>query len=163
VTGQLPVLDMCCGTRMFWFRRDDPRVLCVDNRREDHEVADSSMSGGVRRFSIDPDVLADFTRLPFGDGSFDLVVFDPPHFRSNGSTGWLGKKYGTLPDDWASLPRRGFSEGFRVLRPRGVLVLKWCSAEVPVASVLACAGASPLFGNRQSRNAGTHWIVFIKE
>ena len=38
---------------------------------------------------IAPDLLADFTDLPFPDNTFALVVFDPPHFERNGATGWL--------------------------------------------------------------------------
>ena len=29
-----PVLDACCGSRMFWFDRKDQRATFVDKRRE---------------------------------------------------------------------------------------------------------------------------------
>lgn len=51
-----------------------------------------------RRLTVDPDVVADFTKMPFDDESFYLVVFDPPHLRQAGETSWLVKKYGKLDD-----------------------------------------------------------------
>jgi hypothetical protein len=30
LTGKV-ILDMCCGSRMFWFNREDPRAVFVDN------------------------------------------------------------------------------------------------------------------------------------
>lgn len=39
-----------------------------------------------RRLTVDPDVVADFTKMPFDDESFYLVVFDPPHLRQAGET-----------------------------------------------------------------------------
>lgn len=32
------------------------------------------------------DVLADFCHMPFADGSFDCIVFDPPHLPTNAAT-----------------------------------------------------------------------------
>ena len=32
--GFPPVLDACCGSRMFWFDKQDDRALFVDKRRE---------------------------------------------------------------------------------------------------------------------------------
>jgi hypothetical protein len=40
-----PVLDACCGSRMFWFDKEDPRAVFVDNRRENHTLPDVSSSG----------------------------------------------------------------------------------------------------------------------
>jgi len=160
--GMPPVLDACCGSRMFWFDREDPRAVFVDNRRERHTLKDKSSSGGSRELVIDPDYLADFTSLPFEDGTFALVVFDPPHFGRNGAGGWMAKKYGTLTGDWPEMLRAGFAECFRVLRPDGVLIFKWCEAEVPVSKILDLTPERPLFGQRCGKTAKTHWIVFIK-
>lgn len=33
MTTATPVLDACCGSRMFWFDRVDPRAIFVDNRQ----------------------------------------------------------------------------------------------------------------------------------
>jgi hypothetical protein len=83
-----PILDACCGSRMFWFDRQHPNALFIDNRAERHELTDKSSSGGSRTLEVAPDLLADFTNLPFPDDQFALVVFDPPHLARNGRTGW---------------------------------------------------------------------------
>lgn len=156
------VLDACCGSRMFWFDRSDSRALFVDKRRESHELRDSSSKGGKRTLVVDPDMMADFTALPFEDGAFALVVFDPPHLVRNGKTGWLAKKYGKLEGDWKAELRAGFAECFRVLKPEGTLVFKWNENDVPVSQILALTTEKPLFGNRSGRTAKSHWIVFLK-
>ena len=33
-----PVLDACCGSRMFWFDKKDARATFVDKRRETHWI-----------------------------------------------------------------------------------------------------------------------------
>jgi len=49
VLGDLPpVLDACCGSRMFWFDRQDSRAVFVDKRRERHTLPDVSSKGGSR-------------------------------------------------------------------------------------------------------------------
>ena len=78
------VLDVACGSRMFWFDRTDRRVVFVDKRAELHVLTDVSSRGGSRTLVIDPDIQADFTALPFQDESFALVCFDPPHLVRNG-------------------------------------------------------------------------------
>lgn len=157
-----PVLDACCGSRMFWFDRGDARAIFVDNRRERHTLPDASSTGGSRELHINPDIVADFTALPFPDGRFALVVFDPPHFARNGGNGWVAKKYGTLSGDWRAELRKGFTECFRVLKPGGTLVFKWNEDEVSVTEILKLTPEQPLFGNRYGRHYKSHWIVFIK-
>lgn len=156
------ILDACCGSRMFWFDRSDPRAMFVDNRNEIYELPDKSSRGGKRTLIIRPDVVADFTALPFPDNRFALVVFDPPHLVRNGERGWLAKKYGKLKGDWKTELRQGFAECFRVLKPEGVLVFKWNENDVPVSQILALTPEQPLFGNRCGKNAKSHWIIFLK-
>lgn len=160
--GTPAILDACCGSRMFWFDRQHPNALYIDNRQETHELTDASSRGGFRHLEIAPDMVADFTALPFDADTFALVVFDPPHLIRNGAKGWLAKKYGKLGEDWREDIRKGFAECFRVLRPEGVLVFKWNEHDVPVSKVLALAPAKPLFGNRCGRTAKSHWLVFMK-
>ena len=156
------VLDVCCGSRMFWFDRKDDRAVFVDKRRESHTLPDASSKGGSRELIIDPDIQADFTALPFADASFALVVFDPPHLVRNGSKGWLAKKYGKLEGDWREELRKGFAECFRVLKADGTLIFKWNENDVPVSQILALTPERPLFGNRCGKSAKSHWIVFQK-
>lgn len=157
-----PVLDACCGSKMFWFDRSDERAIFGDQRRETHTLTDRSTPGGSRQLVIDPDMLIDFRSLPFDDERFHLVVFDPPHLVTNGKTGWLAKKYGKLGADWQDDLRAGFAECFRVLKPNGTLVFKWNEHEVRVAQILALTDHRPLFGNRCGKTAKSHWIVFMK-
>jgi SAM-dependent methyltransferase len=160
--GFKPVLDACCGSRMFWFDRADDRAVFIDNRSERHTLPDVSSRGGSRELVISPDKVADFTSLPFPDDAFALVVFDPPHFERNGATGWVGLKYGTLKGDWAEMLRRGFAECFRVLKPHGTLIFKWCADEIPLSRILALTPEKPLFGHRSGKQQKTHWVAFLK-
>jgi len=157
-----PVLDACCGSRMFWFDHSDRRAIFVDKRRERHTLPDVSSTGGSRELVIDPDVQADFTMLPFPDSSFAHIIFDPPHRTRNGAKSWMGLKYGTLGDDWPEMLRRGFAECFRVLRPEGTLVFKWCEVHIPVSRILELTPERPLYGHKSGKNGQTHWIVFMK-
>ncbi|WAC18845.1 class I SAM-dependent methyltransferase [Luteolibacter sp. SL250] len=162
MSDPVPVLDACCGSRMFWFDRHDSRAVFVDKRSESHTLPDKSSKGGSRELIVNPDLVADFTALPFSDASFSLVVFDPPHLIRNGKKGWLAKKYGKLEGDWKEELRQGFAECFRVLKPAGTLIFKWNEHEVPVSQILALTPQLPLFGNRCGKTSKSHWIVFLK-
>jgi SAM-dependent methyltransferase len=157
-----PVLDACCGSRMFWFNREDERAIFVDKRQESHVLPDSSSAGGSRTLEIQPDIVADFTALPFPADQFAMVVFDPPHLVRAGKKGWQAKKYGKLEGQWRDMIRQGFSECFRVLRPHGTLIFKWNEHEVPVSQILELTPERPLIGQRCGKTAKTHWIVFMK-
>ncbi len=161
-SGYALALDACCGSRMFWINRADPRAVFVDKRREKHVLTDKSSKGGSRTLVVDPDIQADFTALPFPDEAFAMVVFDPPHLIRNGRNGWLAKKYGKLEGDWKEEIRQGFAECFRVLKPTGTLIFKWNEHEVPVSQILALTPETPLVGNRCGKTAKSHWLVFMK-
>jgi hypothetical protein len=90
MTDNTTILDMCCGSRMFWFNKQDTRAVFTDIRAEEHELCDG------RRLVISPDLIADFRALPLADESFPVVVFDPPHLERVGQSAWMGKKYGRL-------------------------------------------------------------------
>ena len=158
------VLDPCCGSRMMWFDRAEPRAVFGDQRAETITVTDNSRgnTSGTRTIVIEPDTLLDFRALPYADGAFHLVAFDPPHLVQAGPRSWLAAKYGKLSDDWRADLRAGFSECFRVLRPYGTLVFKWNETQVKLREVLALTPERPLFGNTSGKKAGTHWLVFIK-
>lgn len=151
------VLDACCGGRMFWFNKSDPRALFMDIRKETH-----TFTGGTRKVDIRPDILGDFAKMPFKNNSFRLVVFDPPHLTGAGKNGWMAKKYGRLTGQWKEMIQSGFSECFRVLKRSGVLVFKWNEFDVPVSEILKLTPNKPLFGNRCGKASKTHWVVFIK-
>lgn len=154
--GKCRVLDPCCGSKMFWFDKRHPDVVYGDKRMEEHVLCDG------RTLSIQPDMLMDFTSMPFADGSFSLVVFDPPHLRRAGPNSWMARKYGKLSTNWKEDLRKGFAECFRVLGEDGVLVFKWNETQVRIGDVLSLTDVRPLFGHPTGRKGLTHWYVFMK-
>ena len=64
------ILDACCGSRMFWFDKKNPLALFADIRDEEYILCDG------RNLKVHPDIVSDFTDMPFLDKSFKLVVFD---------------------------------------------------------------------------------------
>ena len=153
-----PVLDPACGGRMVWFDKSDDRVLFGDVRDESWELCDG------RRFDVKPDMLMDYRDLPFPDGTFRMVVLDPPHLRNAGETSYMAQKYGCLDQEtWKADLKTMFSECFRVLKEHGVLIFKWNETQIPVSQILKLTAHKPLFGNKQPNRTGTHWIVFMKE
>lgn len=152
------ILDMCCGSRMFWFNKQDPRAVYLDARAEKHELCDG------RKLVIRPDVLGDFRQLPFADGQFKVVVYDPPHLRRAGPNGWMRKKYGQLDkENWRDDLRAGFKEGFRVLESGGVLIFKWNATQIPVKQIIELADEQPFIWQRAGKADKTHWILFFKD
>lgn len=162
------VLDPCCGGRMMWLDKKDPRAVFGDRRHEMLVVtARTHREDGVRVLRIEPDCQMDFRALPFLDESFALVAFDPPHLErarpKSWLAGWLAGKYGKLSMDWRTDLRDGFSECFRVLKTEGVLIFKWNETQVKLRDVLALTDRQPLFGQISGRAGMTHWLVFMKE
>lgn len=151
--GELVILDVCCGGRMFWFDKQDQRAIFVDKRQGEFDYPTN------RILTISPDIVADFKNLPFDDKSFYHVVFDPPHLIKAGSNSWLAKKYGVLPTEWENEIRKGFEECFRVLKPFGTLVFKWNEDQVKLKDILKLTDEKPLYGNQRGK---THWITFLK-
>ena len=148
------ILDACCGCRMFWFNKNHPNVIYMDNRELDETMCDG------RRIVVKPDVIGDFRHMPFPDGSFRLVVFDPPHLKRAGASSWLARKYGKLnPETWQDDLRAAFSECFRVLIPNGFLIFKWNEDQIKIYDVVKLSPEQPLFGQRHGK---THWLVFMK-
>lgn len=146
---------------MFWFDKANPDVLFIDNRKMIEQVIWSNEKE-VRKFKVQPDKVMDFRKLKLKNESFYLVVFDPPHLRRNGKTGWITKKYGTLDDCWHEDLRKGFYECFRVLKKNGVLIFKWSETDIPLSEVLKLTDQRPLFGHKSGKASKTHWVAFIK-
>lgn len=147
------ILDACCGSRMFWFDKENPDVTFMDCRQYFEKLP----TGHV--INVNPDIVADFRDMPFEDDEFDMVVFDPPHLIHAGESSWLAKKYGRLDELWPEDIRQGFAECMRLLRPSGSLIFKWNEDQIPLSDVLEAIGEQPLFGNKRSK---THWLVFMK-
>ena len=155
--SEAAILDMCCGSRMFWLDKQDSRAVFSDVRSESHTLSDG------RLLNIAPDVIADFRNLPFPADTFAQVVFDPPHLDRAGENGWMRKKYGALnKETWRDDIRAGFAEAFRVLRPRGTLIFKWNETQIPVSQVIALTDQKPTIWQRTGKGDKTHWILFLK-
>ena len=169
-----PILDVCCGGKMFYFDKSDERVTFMDIRNMETTLCDG------RTFSVHPDIVGDFTNISFPDNSFKMVVFDPPHLLRNtgeskydiqyGSlndkaapTGYQMIKYGALYSDWKDMISKGFKECFRVLVSGGFLIFKWNETDIKVSEVLALTDEKPVFGHKSGKRSNTHWICFMKE
>ena len=151
------ILDPCCGSRMFWFDKQNPTVVFGDIRSEQKALCDG------RTLTVCPDVTLDFRDLPYADSTFKLVAFDPPHLLRAGADSWMKAKYGLLdPSTWQDDLRKGFAECFRVLATDGVLVFKWNETQIKTRQILALTEQQPLFGHPSGKKGGTHWIVFMK-
>lgn len=156
------ILDACCGSRMFWFDKSNPNCLFIDKRDETLTAKDSSCKSGLRTIDVKPDLVADFTEMPFEDGQFAMVVFDPPHLKTLGQNSWMAKKYGRLPNDWEFMIQKGFGECMRVLKQEGTLIFKWNEHEIKSKQVLDLIPYKPLFGHTTGRQAKTIWMAFMK-
>lgn len=88
-----PILDMCCGSKMFYFNKNNSNVEYCDIREGTYTNFDR---GKPRTTEVKPDMLTDFRCLPFEDNSFYQVIFDPPHLIHAGDNSWLKAKYGRL-------------------------------------------------------------------
>ena len=169
-----PILDACCGGKMFYFDKSDERVLFQDIRKIKTTLCDG------RIFEVNPDVQCDFTNMPYEDGTFSMVVFDPPHLvyrRGKKSkmvdlygslsdkampTGYQQIKYGALYSDWRDMLSKGFKECFRVLKSGGFLIFKWNETDVKVSEILKLTPEKPVFGHISGKRSNTHWICFMK-
>ncbi len=152
-----PVLDPASGSRMFYFDKEDSRVTFGDIRSETHTLCDG------RSLNISPDIELDFRDLPYDDGAFHVVIFDPPHLVNIGKTAYMALKYGRLDRTrWQDDLRQGFSECFRVLGPNGVLIFKWNETHIPLREILTLTPEKPLVGHRSGKASKTHWITFLK-
>jgi SAM-dependent methyltransferase len=150
------ILDACCGGRHWWWNKQHPLALYMDERVEPKGSVD------VRpNFEVAPDFISDFREMPFEDESFNLVLFDPPHIvRNNPSDSYIRLKYGALPSDTEQDDlRRGFAECWRVLRPGGTLIFKWAG---DLERVKPHFPATPIVGTRSPRGGQTRWFVFYK-
>ena len=156
-----PILDACCGGRMFYFDKNDPRVLGQDIRK----VPRTKIESNGAFFEVRPDVIGDFRKMEFPDNSFSVVVFDPPHLKC-GETSFMFYKYGSLGSKWEDDLRNGFAECFRVLKPNGTLLFKWCDSYKTLDGVLSLTPHKPVLWHKTVSRSGSKWtyfVLFIKE
>lgn len=148
------ILDACCGSRMFWFDKENKNTIYQDSRKLKDTLCDG------RKLEINPGYIGDFRNMDFKDESFYLVIFDPPHLKQVGDTSWLAKKYGKLNcETWKEDIKKGFNECWRVLKPNGTLIFKWNEEQIKLNELLKVIDRTPLIGNKRAK---THWLVFFK-
>ena len=123
------IIDVCCGGKMWWFNKSRPGVLMMDNRK----VEAGTVKG--ENWSVEPDLIADFTKIPLENESFYKVVCDPPHKIRNDS-GIITQKYGFLGENWKEKLTLMFEECWRILKPGGTFILKWADTSIPPRKVL---------------------------
>lgn len=156
------ILDCTCGSRTIWFNKHHPAAVYTDRRVEAMELYFGKARTSLHQLHVDPDIVCDFTALPFDDETFSLVVFDPPHLIRAKENAWLVKKYGKLDDGWPQMLHDGFLECMRVLKPDGVLIFKWSEYDIPAADVWKAIGQKPLFGHHSGKKSTTFWGCFMK-
>lgn len=150
------ILDPCCGSKMFYFDKENKNVLFGDCRQENITLYNG------RKLNVNPEQILDVTHLPFEDNTFNLVVLDPPHLIRAGEKSYMAQKYGKLPKNWQSFIHDAFNECMRVLKCGHVLIFKWNEYQIPVFQIIDTIGVRPLFGNRCGKASKTHWLVFYK-
>jgi tRNA G10 N-methylase Trm11 len=155
-----PILDACCGGKMMWFDPHNPAVEFCDIRTVEPCIVGDGKN--ARWFEVTPSTVCDFKNLPFADGAFVHVVFDPPHLLRAGPKGYQAKKCGTLPRYWQQELYEGFAECMRVLAPYGTLIFKWSQVQIPTTEVIEAIGYHPLYGHKSGKRSGTHWLAFVK-
>lgn len=149
----MKILDACCGSRMFWFNKENTETIYMDNRIEDTRLCDS------RRLIVKPDIIADFRNMPFEDESFYLVVFAPPHLMRVGDKSFLKLKYGRLNSTWKDDIEQGLSECWRVLKQNGTMVFKWNEEQISLPMIKDLLPCDPIIGQRRGK---TIWLIFFK-
>lgn len=164
----MKILDATCGARRMWYQKNHPFVTFMDKRKGDFGFTSMKNGKGIKRetIKVDPDIQADWTKeLPFEDGHFDMIVFDPPHIirKKKNNQSFMQHQYGVFKaDNYKQDLRKGLSELFRVLKNQGILILKWCDLDRSVEEVIKLSPYPPIFGTRTGQRNNVHWIVFIK-
>jgi hypothetical protein len=160
LTTDKKILDACCGGRMFWYTKENDKVLFMDIREVEKGAFANNWNPG---WCVKPDVVADFREMPFADKSFRLVVYDPPHLTSGSEKGVINTKYGLLnKQSWKDDIVRGFNECWRVLEDHGILIFKWNDANIKAAELIKAFPVKPLFGDFTGKTGLTRWMTFMK-
>lgn len=155
-----PILDACCGGKMFWLDKNNKDVLFVDKREVDKGAFNNNWNPN---WEVKPDIIADFRNLPFADKSYKLVVYDPPHLESGSMKGIINIKYGILPKgEGIKYVVDGFEECWRCVDDYGVLIFKWAESNIKTSELLKLLSVKPLFGDFTGKTGKTIWMTFMK-
>ncbi len=151
------ILDACCGGRHWWIDKNNENTIFMDIRSEP--------KGSITiqtNWSVEPDIIASYTDMPFQDESFNLIAWDIPH-KIKKDKGIITKKYGYLGNDWKKTTKDGFNECFRVLKDKGVLIFKFNDLDISFKEILSLFPVKPLFGTPTKKGVNnTAFFVFMK-
>lgn len=155
-----PVLDACCGGRMFWYDKQNPLARFMDCREVEKGAFPNNWNPN---WCVKPDDVADFRNMPYEDETFQIVIFDPPHLTSGSMKSVINKKYGLLnKETWKDDIVDGFNECWRVLVPMGTLIFKWNEANIKASELIKAFPVQPLFGDFTGKTGKTIWMTFLK-
>ena len=135
---QTMILDVTAGCLSIydgWHKKLGDNFIGIDIRKGDFSYKMPKQWSEVKVI-VRPTVKADMKNLPFKSGIFDAIIFDPPHIAA-GLTGWIGAHYGSwTQSETIKAVRVANSEFARVLRPRGLLILKIMPRRFPLYEAL---------------------------
>lgn len=161
------ILDATCGLKQMWFQKDDQETIYLDMRYGAIQYSEKQFKRrpDYRNRIIKPTIQADNRYLPFKDGMFDMVLFDPPHMITNIESSEIQHTYSVLhPITWAKDMSIAIKELFRILKPKGFFIFKWAENSAALKEALKLFPCEPLFGsNPQYPQHKTWWIVFRKD
>lgn len=147
------ILDVCCGSQMFYFDKNRKDLITMDIRQENFSIHG-------KKIDVNPSVVGDFRDIPFENETFHHVIFDPPHLIHPGKNSIMFCQYGGLSKEtWQKDIKKGFEECWRVLKNNGTLIFKWSEHDIRVKQILEICPLSPVYGHKRGK---TVWLVFIK-
>lgn len=165
------ILDACCGPKEMYrglkkhFTTDE--IVYIDIRKGTFTIPYTE----GKKIKVEPTVQADLKKLPFKDGAFTLILFDPPHGGFTIDT-WMGAKYGGLSaSDYKNMLIWANIEFTRTLVPGGVVLAKIQEYEDREFYITGFFHNFRLIldiklrsrGTSKSKKLYTHWFVFAKK
>lgn len=171
------ILDVTAGMRKIWFDKNQENTVFLDKKDDSELLMDyRNTMRAINRYGIgnykkrvrtNPTVVGDYAKIEYPNNTFDLIVFDPPHFiKKKQDVHWKFKTWGCLnAETWQSEIKKATRELLRVLKPHGILIFKWNDTDVSVKEVLTLFPIKPLFGHlgtRRKKKNRTYWLCFMK-